>query len=261
MAYILRRQFPKASRTALEIPNRPSWTHSFITAFSRAHDPASLIKSFEEAAHRLGFSHYVIAKFSRAELIQQPDESFEIISIHYPEQWVQHYQRNNYAVIDPVHRAALVRTVPYRWRDIANLSTLERRVLDEARDAGLSDGMSIPIHEPMGRVLLFSLSSDAFTADAESMYQRLYLLSTQFHLQFERLKAPLTAIAQIQLTQRERDCLTWTARGKSSWDIGRLMGISEHTVNYHLKRAMEKLHTHSRVEAAVRAATKALIWP
>jgi len=57
----------------------------------------------------------------------------------------------------------------------------------------------------------------------------------------------------IQLSGRERDCLIWTAQGKSSWDIGMILNISGNTVNYHVKNAMRKLGTTSRTVAVVKA--------
>ncbi len=43
------------------------------------------------------------------------------------------------------------------------------------------------------------------------------------------------------LTERERMVLSWVAAGKSSWEIGRILSISEHTVNSHIERAVAKL--------------------
>jgi|SRR5262249_29611662 len=57
----------------------------------------------------------------------------------------------------------------------------------------------------------------------------------------------------VRLSRRERDCLIWTAQGKSSWDIGTILNISGNTVNYHLKNAMRKLGTTSRTVAVVKA--------
>lgn len=57
-----------------------------------------------------------------------------------------------------------------------------------------------------------------------------------------------------RLTKRERQCLQWTARGKSGWVIGRLLGITEHTVIFHRKQAMRKMRTASLVTAVGRAA-------
>ena len=57
----------------------------------------------------------------------------------------------------------------------------------------------------------------------------------------------------IQLSRREKECLMWVAQGKSSWDIGMILKISENTVNFHLKNAMRKLGTTSRTVAVVKS--------
>jgi LuxR family transcriptional activator of conjugal transfer of Ti plasmids len=57
----------------------------------------------------------------------------------------------------------------------------------------------------------------------------------------------------MSLSEREKVCLLWTARGKSSWEIGRILGISENTVIFHIKNAMKKLGTKNRTLAAVKA--------
>jgi len=55
------------------------------------------------------------------------------------------------------------------------------------------------------------------------------------------------------LSNQESTCLCWTARGKTTADIARLLGISEHAVNRYLACAVQKLHTHNRTQAVARA--------
>ncbi len=52
------------------------------------------------------------------------------------------------------------------------------------------------------------------------------------------------------LTRREYDCLYWVAIGKSSWEIGKIMGITKRTVNFHVQNACVKLDACNR-QAAV----------
>ena len=63
----------------------------------------------------------------------------------------------------------------------------------------------------------------------------------------------------MHLTQRERECLRWTAQGKSSWDIAVILKISQNTVNFHIKNAMKKLETNRRIVAAIKAIYLGLI--
>jgi DNA-binding CsgD family transcriptional regulator len=56
-----------------------------------------------------------------------------------------------------------------------------------------------------------------------------------------------------RLTRREQDCLQWAAAGKTSWEIGQVLHITERTVNFHLGHTMSKLGCHSRQHAIVKA--------
>jgi LuxR family quorum-sensing system transcriptional regulator CciR len=61
------------------------------------------------------------------------------------------------------------------------------------------------------------------------------------------------------LSEREKACLKWAACGKSSWEIGQILAISENTVLFHIKNAMKKLGVRTRTLAAVKAIQLGLI--
>ncbi|WP_085034668.1 helix-turn-helix transcriptional regulator [Ensifer aridi] len=61
------------------------------------------------------------------------------------------------------------------------------------------------------------------------------------------------------LSPREKECILWVARGKSSWDIGIILGISENTVNFHVKNVMRKLNVNTRTVAAIKAVNFGII--
>ena len=61
------------------------------------------------------------------------------------------------------------------------------------------------------------------------------------------------------LTEREIDCLNWTAAGKTSVEIAEILGLSEHTINHYLNRATKKLDTVNRTQAVAKALRLGLI--
>jgi DNA-binding NarL/FixJ family response regulator len=61
------------------------------------------------------------------------------------------------------------------------------------------------------------------------------------------------------LTDREVEVLRLVARGHANREIAELLVISENTVKNHVRNILEKLHLHSRVEAAVYAHQQHLI--
>jgi DNA-binding NarL/FixJ family response regulator len=67
--------------------------------------------------------------------------------------------------------------------------------------------------------------------------------------------------ADIRLRDREVEALTWAARGKTFWEIGRILGLSKRTVEFHLDSARRKLGVATRTQALIKAATSNLIQP
>ena len=67
---------------------------------------------------------------------------------------------------------------------------------------------------------------------------------------------------QVALNDRETECLTWSARGKTSPEIAtRFLDSSKRTVNFHIENACRKLNVSTRTEAVVKAASGRLIDP
>ncbi|MET4323480.1 DNA-binding CsgD family transcriptional regulator [Bradyrhizobium sp. RT5a] len=56
-------------------------------------------------------------------------------------------------------------------------------------------------------------------------------------------------VPDVVLSAREKQCLRWVEEGKSSWEIGVILRVSENTVNFHLKNAMRKLEVTTRSHA------------
>jgi len=74
--------------------------------------------------------------------------------------------------------------------------------------------------------------------------------------------APVDLAPEAQtLTDRERDVLSWAARGKTAKDTADLMHVSEMTVNTHIRNAIGKLGANSKTHAATKAIYLGLINP
>lgn len=64
---------------------------------------------------------------------------------------------------------------------------------------------------------------------------------------------------KIKLTNREKEILQWSAAGKSSWEIGRIVSCTEAGVNYHFCNIRRKFGVRSRWIAMVMALEQGLI--
>jgi LuxR family quorum-sensing system transcriptional regulator CciR len=63
--------------------------------------------------------------------------------------------------------------------------------------------------------------------------------------------------ARPRLTPRQRDCMVLAAQGKSEWEIGRLLGISESTVHKHIEDAKRRFGVSTRIQLVVRGLAEA----
>lgn len=71
-------------------------------------------------------------------------------------------------------------------------------------------------------------------------------------------------VAAFRLTSREAEVLYWVTLGKTSKDIGEILGSSPRTVNKHLEHIFEKLGVETRTAAANLASSKMrgpAAWP
>lgn len=55
------------------------------------------------------------------------------------------------------------------------------------------------------------------------------------------------------LTRREAEVLLWTAEGKTAWEAGRILGITEGTARAHLAHVLDKLDAANKPHAVARA--------
>jgi DNA-binding CsgD family transcriptional regulator len=65
--------------------------------------------------------------------------------------------------------------------------------------------------------------------------------------------------ADLTLSPRQTECLRWVQEGKSSRDIGVILGVSHRIVERHVFRACQRLGVKTRLQAVIRARSLGLI--
>jgi DNA-binding CsgD family transcriptional regulator len=114
-----------------------------------------------------------------------------------------------------------------------------------------------PTHEASGSRGAVSFSGDREAFTTEEMRELHYI---SIHV-FDRLAEIRSYDNRVTdtLSDREIDCLNWTAAGKTSVEIAEILTLSEHTVNHYLNRATKKLDTVNRTQAVAKALRIGLI--
>ncbi len=238
----------------------------FIDSVSRL----DTIDGFRDAMDRwrlaYGFNHfaYLGLAIPRANL-QAP-----FILSSYSEEWVNHYREKEYHTIDPVVTTANRSILPINWCD-CEMDEVQRRFFAEAHEFGIgANGMTIPVRGPDGELAMVSVSAPVDETEwrkREAEFRHtLHVMAHYYHMALVEnllLKAPehpLGADAPV-LTPRELECLKWAAIGKTAWETGEILRISERTVIFHLNNAKQKLGVYTKNHAVVKAMMMGLVKP
>jgi len=236
---------------------------SFIECANRTQSLSALFELLIRGATEEGFDQVAYGALNFSEPLRLSEHSLPAVATNYSVGWRNRYFERRYYEIDPVVRRTPSFSRPFVWdylEESLQLEAGERLVLAEGREAGLMRGISVPLFGRQGRVSVLSFASSSKSTDPVDRMARLNALACQFHVAFADIARPEDETTpRIALSLREKDCLRWTAEGKSSWDIGMILNISDNTVNFHIKNAMRKLGTTSRTVAVVKALRFSLI--
>ena len=178
------------------------------------------------------------------------------IRIHnYPDGWAEWFDEQSLGATDPVHRASNLTSVGFAWSKLPEMIALtpqDRRILDLARAQGIGEGFTVPAHVP-GE----AHGSCSFACRRRGTVRRAASAAAaagrRLRVRSRAPDAPRRFPAPVQLTDRQRECVMWAARGKSDWEIARVLGISEATVGEHLRQRYERYGVGKRTLVAVHA--------
>lgn len=215
------------------------------------------------ALRHLGFENVAYSHLSRYQTTGDLGNLALIVT--YPDDWVARYARKGYAEVDPVAHMARHCRRAFSWRVVTEreLMPRQRLVMDECRAAGMETGVTVPLFGPRGDTALLSVAGQG-VEDSHRVLRSVASLAAQFHMVHEEMtEGDVTDDVPpfVPLSPREREVLVWSARGKSTWEIGEIIGISERSVTFHVNNAMRKLDTSSRIMAVLKAIRHGLIAP
>ncbi len=186
---------------------------------------------------------------------------------NFPAEWLERYWQRRYYEDDCVMRKCLAGGGPVVWAEAeepGRLTARQKRIAQEAALAGLGMGVSVPVHGPRGRFTVLSLARfrPGWPGDRAPSAAR--------HLVHIAAIALNDAVWRITggapedpeppaLKPMEAACLLWAARGKTSGEIGEILGIPERTVYFHTSNAMHALGVATRIQAVATAVARGII--
>ena len=229
-----------------------------------APDESAWFGAVSNLAEKWGFNQVFVA------ILLRPGSRFEdaFIRSTYAPSWRRIYDDRKLSNIDPVVSHCSTRSAPLAWSQelFDTAPAPQQAMFEEARSHGLRVGVTLPIHGPKQEWGGLSFVTDRTPTDDFWRHVNIALpdLMLLRDLVIDTSQRHLKAHAQPlipQLTPRERECLAWTAQGKSTWEISHILNCSEAVVNFHVKNIRAKFGVNSRRAAAVIATQLGLIDP
>lgn len=180
---------------------------------------------------------------------------------HSPDGWIKNYWENKYMQEDPLVHLAMRQSRPFQWRDLEltnkQLPAQSVAIMAARRERGMCDGVTFPLHGPNGSHGILSLSGGQ---DSELELADLPLLGILSSTIFCKANQLLNQKAS-NLSERERECLFWVSEGKTSWEVAKILGITERTVNFHLNSAIRKTGCRNRYQTIAHSISAGHLMP
>jgi DNA-binding CsgD family transcriptional regulator len=238
---------------------------TFSEQVNRAPTLPKAVDVLHEAVDALGFPRVAYAYMPVPRRSDGKWFSPPVTVRNYPEGWDRGWERHN--PNDPYFHACFDSTLSVDWNRVQKRDSLnggERDSWNYLADRGLSQGVTMPIHLPMGRFAYVSALHDCSEADWEVLVARsrrtLFLIAHEFQdIITRRFEGPNRINASIHLSPRELECLQWAAHGKTAEDTACILDRSVETVRLHLKHATTKLGALNRAHAVAKAMAFGLI--
>jgi DNA-binding CsgD family transcriptional regulator len=136
----------------------------------------------------------------------------------------------------------------------------QRRIVHEATDFGMQSGFVVPILGFRTGTTFVTVAGTDVDLSARARAE-LHLAAVYAHTRIRALAiTKRRPLVMPPLSHRERECLAWVATGKSDWEIGEILSISEKTANAHIERAKTKFGVPTRLQAVVLALRSGAIY-
>ncbi len=165
---------------------------------------------------------------------------------------------------DPVIQHCRRQAVPIIWDQSTYTEQGLGELWEEQARFGYVTGIAMALHMPEGRHFVLGVERDQPLPEDHIELTRIVADLQLFAVYAQDvalrvLTPPAVEPAAPRLTPRETEVLRWTMDGKTSWEVGSILGITERTVVMHVTNAVRKLDAANKHHAVVKALRLGLI--
>ncbi len=228
--------------------------NNLVTQLNHARDPKAAEKAFENYLAALGIFHFAFTYYLKHTKTGS--------RLHYDyvskalQPWHQYYLEQKYADVDRTLEEGHAQTLPLFWDVKIQLTQAknkrERRIREESIEYGIDIGLSIPIHGPNGDFASLTLHQCQKEHGLRNYQENqfIWMIAAQLFYHTIRRLTYTESSTKMNLTKREQQCLTLTAKSWRVEQIAKELKISPRTVNFHIQNANKKLGTNNKYQSA-----------
>ncbi|HEX6704010.1 MAG TPA: autoinducer binding domain-containing protein [Albitalea sp.] len=165
---------------------------------------------------------------------------------------------------DPVAQHCRRSNLPIVWNQSTYVAAGQADKWEAQARFGYHAGVAYALHLPDRRHFYIGVDRDRSLPDNSAEIARLaadlqllavFMEAAAFHVLLPESRAN----DRPALTPRELESLRWTMEGKTAWELGAILGISEQTAARHIHHATQKLGCVNKLQAVLKALQLKLI--
>lgn len=198
--------------------------------------------------------------------------------------WESEYLQNNFVHVDPCVSIARRTNTPFNWGSVrlpahtAGRKPGAIKTLEAAHDHGFQEGLVVPYHFADSKGRVYSSLVVFFWRDPVKRF-KFIVSGKKYEIHLIMIYWTQRAIDVIAstvrhkptffrndelretqlLTDRERDVLSWAARGKTASETAEILKLSELTIDTYIRGALAKLNATNKTHAVAKGISLGLI--
>jgi len=209
---------------------------------------------------RLGFE--TVAAIAVVDHISGPSDFVAVDNT--PAEFLEWFENDDKGRHDPVMQHCKKASVPIIWNQDTYTSAGKGDMWESQAKYGYHTGIALALHLPDRRHFFIGVDRDkplpASSAEVTRLVADLQLFAVHAQDAALRILVPPVAVPDVpSLTPRELEALRWTMEGKTAWEVGSILGISERTAVLHVNNATHKLGCVNKHQAVLKALRFGLI--
>ena len=220
-----------------------------------------LVSAVDRVVRSLGFTAFM---YGASTTLRPDNDSLLYGFTTAPREWSLRWDQAAYIEVDPRIQRGFDSTLPFYWDQTTERgkSIREDQFLDDAAVHGIRSGVSfvLPDSDHASVIICFSSDEPEITAERRAAIEdslgNLFTFGYYFHELFMRqvLRSHTPSfIRGARLSLRERQCLSFAARGLTTEEIAHRLGIKPRTAQFHFDSIRTKLGVATRQEAIAHA--------